>query len=105
MRRFILASLMLMAAAAAAGEEPLRLACRTGGDGPQQSFAFSIDLAAQEAVETRSGRRFAASARQDHIVLSDGGMPVFRIDRITGAFTVDRQLRVEGQCDRVERKF
>jgi hypothetical protein len=91
----------LTAAPVAAEEEPLRLTCRAGDVG----FNFSIDLTASDAVETVSGRRLAVSALRDHLVLSDQGTPVFRIDRITGAFVVTRQLPMTGTCEKVGRKF
>lgn len=105
MTRFAAAVILFVAVPAVAGDEPLRLVCRTGGGGPQQVFAFSIDMAAKDAVETVTGGRFAVSGLRDHIVLSDGATPVFRIDRVTGAFVVDRQLRMDGMCEEVERKF
>ncbi|MEW5728326.1 MAG: hypothetical protein AB1918_10915 [Pseudomonadota bacterium] len=99
------ALLAACAAPAAAEEEVLRLACQTT-EGGQQAFAFSIDFAAKDAVETLSGKRLTVSSTlRDHIVLSDGGTAVFRIARVPGTLVVDRQLRLEGRCEKVERKF
>ncbi len=105
-RPALLAALLAACAAPAAAEDDvLRLSCQTT-EGGQQAFAFSIDFAAKDAVETLSGKRLTVSSTlRDHIVLSDGATPVFRIDRVTGTLVVDRQLRLEGRCEKVDRKF
>lgn len=104
MRR--LALLLLATPALAADPQTLRLACRPDQPAMGAPLAFSIDLAAQAATETTGGKRFTVAERQDSLVLSDGGTPMWRIDRLTGRFTrLDTQLRLEGVCDKVERKF
>lgn len=105
MRRTVLIAALLTATSPAFAQEPevLRLACRA--EGSPQGFAFSIDLGAKDAVETVSGRRYAVAGLRDHLILSDQTGTAFRIDRITGAFAVEKQLRLEGMCDKVDRKF
>ena len=100
--------LALAAAPALAEEASLRLSCRADNPGLLANpLAFSIDFAAKEAAETISGARYTLDAAGDMLVLRDrAGQAVFRIDRITGRFArVDKQLRMEGSCDKVERKF
>lgn len=106
MRR-LAALFALIAAPAWAGEdEPLRLACRPDQPAMSAPLAFSVDLAAGQATETTSGRRFTVAAGQDVITLDSPNGGTWRIDRVTGRFArVDTQLRLEGVCDKVGRRF
>lgn len=108
-----LAALMLIVAAPALAEDAdlLRLSCRA--DNPAllpEPLVFSIDLAAKEATETTSAAQFGVTNYRDGLGLWDKasgpGQVVFRIDRVSGRFArVDKQIRLEGACDKVERKF
>lgn len=111
-RLAVLAALMLSAMPAHAEEaEALRLLCRA--DNPAllaEPLGFSIDLAAKQAVETTSGAQFGVTAYRDGLGLweaqSGPGQVVYRIDRLSGRFArVDRQIRLDGACEKVERKF
>lgn len=110
MRRLALVLLLLAAPASADEADILRLACRPDQPAMSEPLAFSIDLAAKEAVETTGGRRYGVAGGGDSLALFDraqGPMAVvWRIDRITGRFTrTDTQLRLEGVCDKVGRRF
>lgn len=108
----LLAALML-AVPGAWAEEPeiLRLSCRA--DNPAllaEPLAFSIDLTAKEATETVSGAQFGVTAYRDGLGLWDKSVGpaqvVYRLDRVAGRFIrVDKQLRLEGMCEKMERKF
>lgn len=109
--RHLLALLLLIPIAAPAQEpEVLRLSCRPDQPAMSAPLAFSIDLAAKDAAETTSGKRFGVVAIRDGIALFDPtqgpAAVVWRIDRVTGRFSrVDTQLPLEGMCDKVERRF
>lgn len=114
MRRLLILILALAAATPALAQDDaatLRLACRT--DNPAQAagpFAFSIDEKQAEATETVSGKTYGVISYRDGFGLFDpaGGRSalVFRIDRVSGHFArVDKQIKVEGYCEKVERKF
>ncbi len=115
MRRLLAAAVLSLAVsptvAAAAGEDVLRLVCQA--DNPSMlpaPLTFSIDLAAGRAVETGSGDQFGVTAYRDGLglwPLADGPSAVaFRIDRIKGRFArVDKQIRLDGTCERTEAKF
>lgn len=111
MRRLALVSVLLLSAPALAEEgDTLRLSCRPDQAAMSAPLAFSIDLATGAAIETTSGRRYGLAANGDSLALFDRAQGpqavVWRIDRITGRFTrVDTQLRLEGLCDKVGRKF
>lgn len=104
-------ALLAAAPALAQDSETLRLVCRA--DNPAllaEPLAFSMDLSAKEAVETISGAQFGVTAVRDSLSLwekaSGPGQVVFRIDRVSGRFArVDKQIRLEGMCDKVERKL
>lgn len=110
-RNIALAVILLAASPALAEDEPLRLVCRA--DNPAllaEPLAFSMDLAAKEATETTSGAQFGITAGRDSLSLweksSGPGQVVFRMDRVSGRFArVDKQIRLEGMCEKVERKF
>lgn len=111
-RLALLAALMLSTLPARADEaEMLRLLCRA--DNPAllaEPLGFSIDLAARQAVETGSGAQFGVTAYRDGLGLweaqSGPAQVVYRIDRLTGRFArVDKQIRLDGSCEKVERKF
>ncbi len=107
-RRLALVAVLAATPVFAQQDGTLRLACRA--DNPAllaAPLAFAIDLAAKQASETTSGAQYAVEAGRDTLVLQDrAGQPVFRLDRITGRFArVDKQLRLEGACEKVERKF
>lgn len=110
MRR-LLALLPLISAPVLAQEaDMLRLVCRPDQPAMAEPLAFSIDLGAKDAVETITGRRFGVVPMRDGIALFDPAQGpaavVWRIDRVTGRFTrVDTRLRLEGICDKVERRF
>ncbi|MCR6629729.1 MAG: hypothetical protein NVV74_06565 [Magnetospirillum sp.] len=105
-----LAVFVVWPAWAGAGE-PLRLLCRA--DNPALLAAplgFSIDLDGGRAVEVGSGGRYGVTAQDDGLELwQAGGDPrsvVFRIDRLSGRFArLDKQLRLEGACEKTERRF
>lgn len=107
----ILALLILASLPAhAEGAEPFGLLCRADNPALQaEPLAFSIDLATNQAVETGSGTRYGVTAYRDGLGLWEAaaglGQVVYRIDRVKGRFArVDRQPRVEGACEKVERK-
>ncbi|NFV78722.1 hypothetical protein [Magnetospirillum aberrantis] len=111
-RLFALAALSLVAATPAAADDgPLRLSCRA--DNPAllpAPLAFSIDMAAAKATETGSGEEYGVTAYRDGFGLWDPaggpGTVVYRIDRIHGRFMrVDKQIRVDGTCEKVEPKL
>lgn len=111
-RRLVLAALMLAAVPAYADEsDSLRLVCRATNPALlAEPLAFSIDLAAGRAEETGSGERYGVTAYRDGLGLweeqSGPGQVVFRIDRVTGRFArVDKQIRLDGVCEKVDRKF
>lgn len=112
-RRAAVLAVALLAAFPALAEESetLRLVCRADNPGLlAQPLAFSVDLAAKDAVETLSGGQYGVTASRDGLSLWDKaggpGQVVFRIDRVSGRFArVDKQIRLEGMCDKVERKF
>jgi hypothetical protein len=103
----------LLAASPALAEESemLRLVCRA--DNPAllaEPLAFSLDLGAKEATETLSGAQFGITTLRDGLNLweksAGPAQVVFRIDRVSGRFArVDKQIRLEGTCEKVERKF
>lgn len=109
----VFAGLTLFAALpAAAGEaDVLRLACKA--DNPALLAApltFSIDLAANQATETGSGEQFGVTAYRDGLGLweaaSGPSAIVYRIDRVKGRFArVDKQIRLDGACEKVDAKF
>jgi hypothetical protein len=113
MIRFAAATLLCFATATALADEidTIRLLCRADNKAlAPQPLTFSIDTAAKEATETSSGTRFGVTAYRDGFGLwePDGGPTalVYRIDRITGRFTrIDKQLRLEGSCEKAEQKF
>lgn len=110
MRRLLASLLLISAPVLAQDAEILRLACRPDQPAMSGPLAFSIDLGAKDAIETATGRRFGVVPTRDGIALFDPAQGpaavVWRIDRVTGRFTrVDTQLRLEGICDKVERRF
>lgn len=112
-RRCVATALLMLAALPAWADEPetLRLVCRA--DNPAllaTPLSFTIDLAAKEAVEAASGAQYGVTAYRDGLGLWEAqagpGAVVFRIDRVAGRFArVDKQIRLEGACEKVERKF
>lgn len=97
--------------AAAPANAPIRLICNANDPGLlPQPLAFSIDLITHQASETTSGGRYGVTEYRDGLGLweadSGPGALVYRIDRISGRFArVDKQIRLDGQCERAERKF
>lgn len=82
----------------------LRLLCRPDQSAMAQPLGFSIDFAAKDAVETTTGQRFALAGERDTLLLT--GPATFRIDRVSGRFIrTDTNLRLEGTCEKEERKF
>lgn len=112
-RRIAVAAVLSLFAlpTAAAEADLLRLSCRA--DDPAllaTPLSFSIDLAANQATETASGERFGVTAYRDGLGLwetaAGPGAIVYRIDRIKGRFArVDKQIRLDGACEKVEPKF
>lgn len=110
MRRLAALFALIVTPALAEESEILRLACRADQPAMSEPLAFSIDLAAKDAIETTSGKRFGVVGGRDSIALFDPAQgpaaAVWRIDRVTGRFRrVDTQLPLEGVCDKVERRF
>ena len=110
MRRLVVSLLLLATPALAEDAETLRLACRADQPAMSGPLAFSIDFTAKDAVETTGGKRYGVAASRDSIALFDPAQGpaalVWRIDRVTGRFSrLDTQLRLEGVCDKVERRF
>lgn len=110
MRRLVLLSALIAVPASADEAETLRLACRPDQPAMSEPLGFFIDLAGGTATETTGGRRYGLAANGDSLALFDRsqgpGAVVWRIDRITGRFArVDTQLRLEGLCDKVGRRF
>ena len=116
MRRLLAAAVLSLAvspnvAAAAAGEDVLRLVCQADNASMLPApLTFSIDLAAGRAVETGSGDQFGVTAYRDGLglwPLAEGPSAVaFRIDRIKGRFArVDKQIRLDGTCEKTDAKF
>lgn len=113
MRPCAAAALLMLAALPALADEAevLRLVCRA--DDPAllaTPLSFSIDLTAKEAVEAGSGTTYGVTTYRDGLGLWESqtgpGAIVFRIDRVNGRFArVDKQVRLDGACDKVERKF
>lgn len=112
MRPFAAALLMLAAVPAMAEEaQTLRLVCRA--DNPAllaTPLSFSIDLNAKEATEAGSGTQYGVTAYRDGLGLweqqSGPGAIAFRIDRVSGRFArVDKQIRLDGTCEKTETKF
>lgn len=108
----VIAVLLATALPAAAQEAvPLRLVCRADNAALlPQPLTFSIDLAAARATETGSGEQFGVTAYRDGLGLweaqSGPGQVVYRIDRVKGRFArVDKQIRLDGSCEKVEPKF
>lgn len=109
----VLAALLTLAAAPAVADDDgvLRLSCRA--DNPAllpAPLAFSIDLAAAKATETGSGEQFGVTAYRDGFGLWDPaggpGTVIYRIDRVHGRFIrVDKQIRVDGTCEKVAPKL
>jgi hypothetical protein len=114
MRRLLILTIAALATFPALAQDDaatLRLACKAANPalnaGP---FAFSIDEKRGEATETISGKTYGVITYRDGFGLYDpaGGRSalVFRIDRVSGAFArVDKQIKVEGACEKVERRF
>jgi hypothetical protein len=110
MRRLAILATLLVSPAIAEEPDTLRLACRADQPAMSGNLAFSIDFTAKAATETTSGKRLGVIAGHDSIALFDPAQGpnavVWRIDRVTGRFSrVDTQLRLEGTCDKVERRF
>ncbi|MBI2241645.1 MAG: hypothetical protein HYU59_12680 [Magnetospirillum gryphiswaldense] len=113
MPRLIPAALLLLAVtmpAAAQQSDILRLACKASDPAMSPPLAFSIDLAAKDAVETTNGKHYGVTSYRDGLGLYDPAQGpatvVFRIDRVTGRFArVDTQLRWDGTCEKVEPKL
>lgn len=108
MRVPMLSAIALLAAGPALAQDLLRLSCTAADGGTGLRYAFSISLAEKDAVEVNSGRRYGLTDLRDALELFDpaGGAKdvVFRINRITGDFArVDRQIRFEGSCTKVDR--
>lgn len=116
-RRPLVAALMLapltLAPLAGRADEggTLRLICRA--DNPAllaQPLSFSIDLATRQAVEAGSGEQFGVTAYRDGLGLweaaSGPSQVVYRIDQLSGRFArVDKQIRLDGACEKVAPKL
>jgi hypothetical protein len=112
MRRLAFALLFVAAPALAQEDEGIiRLACRA--DNPAlgaDPMAFSIDTKTLEASETVSGKAYGVIKYRDGFGLYDPAVGrsqvIFRIDRVTGRMArIDKQIRLDGSCEKVERKF
>ena len=114
MRRLAFALLLAAAASPALAQEDegiVRLACRA--DNPAlgaDPMAFSIDTRTLEATETVSGKTYGVIKYRDGFGLYDPqigrSQVVFRIDRVTGRLArVDKQIRMDGSCEKAVRKF
>lgn len=115
-RRFLVPVLLLAAAPAwapawADDSQVLRLACRADNAALLPTpLAFSIDFSTGRANETTSGEEFGITAYRDGIGLWEAATGpsavVYRIDRVKGRFArVDKQIRLDGSCEKVDRKF
>lgn len=112
-RRLALLALLMLAALPAHAEETgvLRLVCRA--DNPAllaEPLGFSIDLGAKQATETGSGARYGVTPYRDGLGLWEAdagpGQVVYRIDRLKGRFArVDKQVRLDGSCEKMDSKF
>lgn len=111
-RRFLLPALLLLSAPVLADDsQVLRLSCRA--DNPAllaTPLNFSIDFSTGRASETGSGEEFGITPYRDGIGLWEAATGpsavVYRIDRVKGRFArVDKQIRLDGACEKVDRKF
>lgn len=111
-RLFVAALLAAAAGPALAGEGNVqRMVCRA--DNPAllaEPLSLSIDLATRNAVEDGSGAQYGVTVYRDGLGLWDKasgpGSVVYRIDRFTGRFVrVDKQVRLEGLCERAAPKL
>ena len=73
-------------------------------------LSFSIDFSTGRATETNSGEEFGITPYRDGMGLWEAATGpsavVFRIDRLNGRFArVDKQVRLDGTCEKVDRKF
>ena len=111
-RRLVLPVLLLVSAPALADDASvLRLSCRA--DNPAllpAPLSFSIDFSTGRATETGSGAEFGITPYRDGMGLWEAAAGpsavVYRIDRLNGRFArVDKQVRLDGACEKVDRKF
>ncbi|MBF0325144.1 MAG: hypothetical protein HQL42_08720 [Alphaproteobacteria bacterium] len=114
MRRLVILTIAVLTALPAVAQEEaatLRLACKADNPALEAGpFAFSIDEKRGEASETVSGKNYGVMSYRDGFGLYDPAAGrsalVFRIDRVSGRFArIDKQIKVEGSCEKVERKF